>query len=116
MILRRADDDDWLIYTGMPAPLYHHSFVATDDRGRRLGLGGIFVDESGRRWITFDRRPGVGGVLTAHRAARFLVGHAVRPVFAAQSLVIEGAAKWLTRLGFEKTDEQLLGRPVWVLR
>lgn len=115
-MLRPATDDDWQVFTGLPAPREWFGLVYATD-ALIHGLGGAYVGTDGRWWATFRRAPGVGLRKTAHVAAVAIMRGAAERGLALHALAddrIDGACSWLRRLGFEETDEQIEGYPVWV--
>lgn len=101
---------------GTPAPA--NWFGLVDARPYLIeGIGAIYQGVDGHWWITFQRCPGVGKVLSAHKAAKQLLGLARERGLAVHALAepgIAGAEMWLSRLGFERTHETRQGHPVWV--
>lgn len=117
--LRRADDQDWYVYTGMPIPHVWYGMVA-ENSYMRIGLGGIYKAQDGRWWTVFSKAPGVRGYpVTMAKAARqtFAIADGIgEPIHAMCNHEIPGAAFWLQRLGFIETDELIEGHAVWVRR
>ncbi len=115
MALRAARDDDWAAVTGLPAPGDWFGLVA-DRPGLIDGLGAIYRDTEDRWWITFQRTPGVSMVKTAHAGAKRLLTMARGRGIAVNALAqpgIDGADRWLARLGFEATQETKEGHTIW---
>ncbi len=116
--LRKAVDSDWHAIMAMPEPAEWAGIVLANEH-LILGFGFLYGATDGRWWICFQRVPGVRMVKTAHRCAGVLLAAATEAgvaVYALADLRITGATKWLSRLGFEPTDEDMKGAPVWVRR
>ena len=115
--LRPADDRDWRIFYGQPAPLYWSGLVL-EDPVMILGIGGLYASEDGRWWAFMKRAPGVGCVFSAQRAAMHMMAvgkEAGLTIHALADPAIVGSDKWLQRLGFRRTDEIMKGLVTWTL-
>jgi hypothetical protein len=117
MGLRPATDDDWYVFTGQTPPKAWFGYVYENDF-MILGLGGFFSSLDGRWWMTFRRAPGARQTKSAHTAALRLVALAAEAGITLHALAddrVDGAQKWIERLGFRATEEQIEGYTVWAL-
>jgi hypothetical protein len=95
----------------------HFWGFAADWDGELVGVGFVFFDAKGDAWATthFDpvmRRHKV----TIHRIAKMLVRcvtEACGVLYTMQSSDEPTSGAWLTRLGFQPTDQVALGERVW---
>jgi hypothetical protein len=116
-VLRRATNDDYHAFVGRLAPEQWTGLVSADEHLIH-GIGGVYLASDGRWWMFFDRVPGVAMSVTTHRAARIVVDAARESgivVHAISDLRMPTSERWLTRLGFVQTSEEIEGHPVWVL-
>lgn len=103
--------------TGLPVPAYWIGLVC-EEGGARVGIGGIYEGVDGRWWASIKagaRRP-----VALWRAARDVLeaaGNAGVAVHALADDRIEGAERFLMRIGFRPTDEMIEGYRVlkWTL-
>ncbi len=115
--LRPATDRDWHVFFGSAHPVDWFGLVA-ENRYMLIGIGGAYRGVDDHWWATFQRAPGVKQhKLLAQKAAletlriadeRALTLHAVA------DQQIEKSEYWLHRLGFERTEREEEGLPVWV--
>lgn len=112
-MLRDATNDDWRSLVGTDPPGYWHGLVYVEG-GAVLGIGGVFEAEDGRWWAVvkaIEKRP-----VALMRATREVLAAADRagvPLLAKPSPQIDGADRFLARIGFRPTPELLGGEPVW---
>lgn len=114
-MLRTATESDFAAVTGKPAPGDWFGLVSA--RPHLIeGMGLVYRDINDRWWLSFVRCPGVTKVKTAHAGAKQLLALADQRGVIVNALAdpeISGAAKWIERLGFRRTDETQGGLTVW---
>lgn len=106
-ILRAATADDWREFTGLDLPTHWIGLAAEQD-GSVVGLGALVEDQPGVWMAMVQRAPGVTGTVSLMRGARLLLDVARAsgtPLIACADARIEGAERFLARLGFEWTGE-----------
>lgn len=112
-MLRPATADDWRAMLGMEAPA-HWIGLACEEGDRLLGIGGAYEGQDGRWWASIavrEKRP-----LSLMKAAREILETADSarvPLHAIPDSRIEGAEKFLVRIGFKATGETIEGREVY---
>lgn len=112
-LLRTATASDWKALTGLEAPGYWIGLAYEED-GALLGLGALYEGVDGRWWSSVAanaRRP-----VALWKAAREVLETAAAAgidVHAMAAPWIDGADKFLLRLGFVATDEMIEGHRVY---
>lgn len=114
MGLRESTADDWArLAPDWPRPP-HWIGLAADDGA---GFGGLYEAVDGRWWGIARRAPGVRRATTLMRAAREMLTVAQAagvPVHALADPDIDGADRFLARLGFWRTSETIEQYEVWL--
>ena len=104
-ILRAATADDWTSFTGLPLPAHWIGLAAERD-GALIGIGALVEDQPGVWMAMVQRAPGVRGAASLMRGAKVLLDvarSAGTPLWACADARIDGAERFLSRLGFEWT-------------
>lgn len=114
-ILRPADDEDWLVFTGKPAPSEWAGWVV---EGPHLieALGGLFRDVTGQWWATCAKAPGVVAGKLVHKAGHLAMQRAREMGVTVHALAdprVGASERWLRRFGFRETGESIAGHKVW---
>lgn len=107
--LRTATAEDWSAFTGLPVPASWIGLVA-ERAGAVVGIGALVEDQPGVWVAMVQRAPGVTGTLCLMRGARILLDTARSvgvPVQACADSRIDGAERFLARIGFEWTGETI---------
>ncbi len=113
-MLRSARGEDWVALARHQPPAYWIGLTYEED-GQPLGLGSLFEGVDGRWWVMVSatcRRP-----VALWKAARQILETADRADVIVHAFVdhdIDGAERFLRRLGFRGTDEIIEGHRVWV--
>ena len=105
LTLRAATADDWTSFTGLPVPAHWIALAAERD-GAVVGIGALVEDQPGVWLAMMQRAPGVRGATSLMRGAHILLDvarAAGTPLLACADAGIDGAERFLARLGFEFT-------------
>ena len=115
MALRPATADDYEAITGLPAPGEWFGLVEAKPHLVE-GIGLVYRDVEGAWWVTFKRCPFVRKIKTAHAGAKQLLQMARDRglvVHAIPDPEVDGADRWMVRLGFRRTERTIGGLAVW---
>lgn len=86
--------------------------------GQIVGIGCLVSDQEGRAWAVVEVEPELmGRGMILHRLAKRFLTRVARigmTVYALRNDDLNTSERWLTRLGFRKTDEVMNEREVWV--
>lgn len=112
--VRPATRADFVRYYGFPPPEQWSGLAATIDR-LVVAIGGVCLWEDGNWWVFIDAAPVARSPAMFHRnALRFIRALDVSELRVLCDERFARAKEWLSRLGFNETEETYNGCKVWI--
>lgn len=84
-----------------------------------VAIGGLAIGEDNRAWAFLDFKPGHQGGYMYKWWLRFLnelKADGIPEIWASRDRTLHTSERFLTRAGFQLTDEQIEGHEIWVWR
>ncbi|MGH2619885.1 MAG: hypothetical protein ACRDHG_04860 [Anaerolineales bacterium] len=118
--VKEARARDIAKFTGIAIPGLQFVGLTATENGKPIGLGVIVWGNGGRPFVSLEITERLRTMpFLLHRLAKALVSagaQACPELYAIEKAIEPTSARWLTRLGFEPTEEMLAGERVWQWR